>query len=446
MGVMGNVGGVSSERSAEAVGRGLTKPSETIWQRNPIVSMSRHRSFFRFRVRLTFKFIIAMFFLVLMEAAAFGYFFAAREMTYMNEMKRDILLVTLGVIGAGILFTIILTRVLLRPIEKLAVATERVTRGELAQTVDIRSRDEIGDLARAFNQMILQLKESRSDLERKVEERTHQLEENIKQLNQARISTLKMLEDLQSAKRELEMVNRELKETDETKLKFIGIASHELKTPLTAIKANIDFILSEKEEKVPEHLRSYLLTIQRNTNRIQMRMDSMLDLIRIKSGRLLLNREPIHLFEVVGGYINEVKPVDKQLSIQVDVPEDLFIYADRNGLHDIFINLLSNAFKFNSDGGQIKIVASRKNDYVLHEIRDTGIGIPEDQLKKIFEEFHQVESGKHEGTGLGLAITKRLVEEHGGKIWAESRLGEGSSFYFTIPFSVENEDGRSLNS
>ena len=298
-----------------------------------------------------------------------------------NGLKRDILLVTLGVIGLGILFTLILTRILLRPIEKLAEATERVAKGELAQTVDIRSRDEIGDLARAFNQMTLQLKESRMDLERKVEERTHQLEENIAELNRARTSTLKMLEELQSAKRELEMVNRELKEMDETKMKFIGIASHELKTPLTAIKANIDFILSEKEGKIPEHLKSYLLTIQRNTNRIQMRMDQMLDLSRIKSGRLIFNREPILLSEVIGGYINEVKPVDKNLSIQVDIPKDLLVYADRNALHDIFINLLSNAFKFTADGGQISIIASQKDQSILHEIRDTGIGIPEDKTR-----------------------------------------------------------------
>ncbi len=344
------------------------------------------------------------------------------------------------------LLTLILARVLLRPIEKLAAATESVARGELAHIVDIRSRDEIGDLARGFNQMILQLKESRNNLERNVEERTRQLAENIRELSQARTSTLSMLEDLQAAKRELEMVNRELKEADETKLKFIGIASHELKTPLTAIKANVDFILSEKEGQIPEHLKSYLLTIQRNTNRIQMRMDHMLDLSRIKSGHLLIYREPILLSEVIGGYINEVKPVDKNLSISVDIPEGLFIYADRNGFHDIFINLLSNAFKFTSDGGQIKIIASRKNNYILHEIRDTGMGIPNDKIDKIFEEFYQVEGGKHGGTGLGLAITRRLVEEHGGKIWVESKLGEGSSFYFTLPLSLEDEDGRSLHS
>jgi signal transduction histidine kinase len=503
------------------------------------------KSPFHFRISLTFKFIIAMFCLVLMSAVAFGYFFAAREMTLlrthledqgelminsisrfsdqgivnsdpfflqrlaekivegedvifcsvfdkdgkelanvakkgapfeptatyrvtlpirsgdgqqigtsqigfslsklnqrMYEMRGEILLVTLGVIGMGILFTLILTRILLRPIEKLAEATEKVTRGELVQMVDIRSKDEIGDLANAFNQMTLQLKESRNNLERNVEERTHQLEENIAELNRARTSTLKMLEELETAKKELEMVNRELKEMDETKMKFIGIASHELKTPLTAVKANIDFILSEKEGKVPEYLKTYLLTVQRNTNRIQMRMDQMLDLSRIKSDRLLFNREPIRLSEFVGGVINEVTPVDKTLSVQIDIPQDLQLDADKNALHDIFINLLSNAFKFTGDGGQVSIMAKPDDPSMLFEIRDSGMGIPEDKLQMIFDEFYQVEGGKYGGTGLGLAIAKRLVEEQGGRIWATSQLGKGSIFYFTLPLSMENEDGR----
>jgi signal transduction histidine kinase len=510
--------------------------------------MSRFKTFFQFRIRLIFKFIIALIFLVSMTSAAFAYFFLARETalflrqlqtygksiasafapfieygidlsdrsflqrqveiivedeniiqcsivdekgekladavkkgaspdpgllyhltqpiqsregrrigtleiglplqklgTRMFELKRDILLVALGVISVGILLALILTRIFLRPIGKLVAATERVARGQLAQPVDIRSRDEIGDLAKAFNQMTLQLKESRGGLEKNVEERTRQLAENIEELNRARMSTMKMLGDLQSAKRELEMANRALKEMDEIKMKFIGIASHQLKTPLTALKANIDFVLTEKEGKIPEHLKPYLLTIQRNTNRIQGTMDHMMDLTRIKSGSLTLQPKPILLSEVIGGYINEVKPVDKNLSINVDIPKDLFVYADRGWLHDIFINLLFNAFKFTPDGGQVSIVANRKGNHILNEIRDTGIGIPEDKLDKVFEEFYQVEGGKHGGTGLGLAITKRLVEEHGGKIWVESLLGKGSTFYFTLPFSVEHEDGRSLH-
>lgn len=359
-------------------------------------------------------------------------------------MKRDILFVTLGVVGIGFLLTLIFTRILLRPIEELASATEKITEGDLSQAVEIHSRDEIGDLARAFNQMTLQLKDSRNDLEKKVEERTHQLEENIRELNRTKTVTLKMLEDLQMAKRELEMVNRELKEADESRMKFIGIASHELKTPLTAIKANIDFILSEKGGKVPDDLRSPLLTIQRNTNRIQGTMDHMLDLTRIKSGHLHIDREPISLSEVIGGYIHEMKPVDKNLVIQVDIPEDLLVYADRNRLHDIFINLLSNAFKFTPEGGKVSVFASQRDNEILHEIRDTGMGIPEDKLQKIFEEFYQVEGSKYGGTGLGLSIAKRVIEEHGGKIWVESRPGKGSVFYFTLPAFKEKEDGRSV--
>ena len=321
-----------------------------------------------------------------------------------GRLKRDIVVLAVGVAAAGILLAVIFTWILLLPIRKLVMAAEKVGRGDLA-TVDVVSRDEIGDLANAFNHMTLQLKESRDGLERKVEERTQ----------------------------ELERASRELKEMDETKLKFIGIASHELKTPLTAVKANIGFILSEKGGKVPDHMKSYLLTIQRNTYRIERNMDHMLDLARIKAGHLLLSREPILLSEVVGAYINEIKPVDKTLSIALHIPEGLSVQADRVWLHDIFINLLSNAFKFTADGGEVSIRVSTQNDYVLHEIRDTGIGISEDKIEKIFEEFYQVEGSKHGGTGLGLAITKRLVEEHGGKIWARSHVGKGSTFYFTLP-------------
>lgn len=420
---------------------------------------SSFKNFFRFRVSLTFKFLIAMIALVFITSAAFGWFFLGRETMLLqgmieepllqerlSQLKRDILWVTLGVTGIGVLLTLIFTRILLKPIEQLASATESISEGNLSQTLDIHSRDEIGDLARAFNQMTLQLRDSRQHLERKVEERTRQLEENITQLNNARTVTLKMLENLQLAKGELERVNRELKEADETRMKFIGMASHELKTPLTAIKANIDFILSGKAGTVPEELKSHLLTIQRNTNRIQGTMDHMLDFTRIKSGRLLIEPEPILLSEAVRTYLHEVKPVDKNLAIQIEIPDSLKVYADRNRFHDIFVNLLSNAFKFTPEGGQVFTTASQKESEILFEIRDTGIGIPEDKLQKIFEEFYQAEGGKYGGTGLGLAIAKRMIELHGGRIWVESSLGKGSAFFFTLPAFKEKEDGSTIHS
>ena len=361
-----------------------------------------------------------------------------------DELKKQMLPIASGVIGAVILLILASIRTLLPPVGKLIATMERAAKGEWSSSVDIQSRDEFGELAKAFNRVGFHFQGAIEEFEKKLEKRTHQLEEHVDELNQAKTLAQRLENDLESSRRELEMVNRKLKETDVTKLIFIGIASHELKTPLTAIKANIDFVLSEKEGKLPEHLKSYLLTIQRNTNRIKMRMDHMLDLTRIRSGRLHLYREPIHLSQVVGGYINEVKPENKHLLFRVEVPDHLVVYADRNGFHDILVNLLFNAVKFTPDGGEIKVVATPKNDFVLHEIQDTGIGIPQDKLDKVFDEFYQVESGKHGGTGLGLAITKRLVEEHGGRIWVESKVGKGSSFFFTVPAFAENKNGRSF--
>jgi signal transduction histidine kinase len=364
----------------------------------------------------------------------------------MNEIVKDVILITLGLVVIIILLIILSEEILLRPLKKLATATGRVAKGELVSVMDIQSRDEFGDLARAINQITRQFKESKANLEKKVDQRNRLFEETLEELNQTKTSAQKLAKDLESTERELDRVNRKLKEVDVTKLIFIGIASHELKTPLTIIKSNIDFILSEKGGKLPEYLKSHLLSIQRNTNRIRLRMDRMLELSQLRSGSLYISRELLHLSEVVRDYINEVIPTDKNLSIQFDIPEDLYIYADRNGFHDIFFNILSNAIKFTSDGGEIKIIARQKDNYILHEIRDTGMGIPSDKIERIFDEFYQVETGKQGGTGLGLAITKRLIEKHGGKIWVESQLGKGTTFYFTIPHSMENKNGSVLHS
>ena len=359
-----------------------------------------------------------------------------------SQLKQDLILITSGIMTVGILFTILFTRILLRPIQRIRAASEGVAKGELLPVLKIRSRDEFGDLARAFDSITFEFQTTREELEKKSEERARLLEESLEEVNRTKAMGRKTLQDLESAKKELENMNRKLQDVDVTKLIFIGIASHELKTPLTIIKANIDFILSEKSGKLPDYLKSYLLSIQRNTNRIQMRMDRMLDLTRIKSGRLHLSRESIHVADVVSGYVDEVRPSEKNISIQLDIPRGLFVRADRNAFHDILVNLLSNAIKFTSGGGKIKVTIRPKDNFVLHEVKDSGIGIPQDKVGKVFDEFYQVESGKHGGTGLGLAITKRLVEEQGGKIWVESQLEKGSTFFFTLPRSMEKEDGR----
>ena len=357
-------------------------------------------------------------------------------------VKKTVGILILLVVGVGIAVTIFLVQIIVTPIGQLVLATQRIARGDLSHPVVISTDDEIGDLARSFNQMVKQLEDSRKELEdysrtleRKVEKRTTELERNVRELSEARIATLNILEDINEAKKELEKANRELMEMDEMKSKFLGTASHELKTPLTAIKANVDFILSGREGPIPRNLRQYLFTIQRNTNRIQEIMEKMLDMARIKAGKVDLLVERVNLLSAVKEFVKEIKPVEKRIDIKIKISRNIHVQADKDRLHDIYVNLLSNAFKFTPTGGEVRIGARRDNDVVLAEVSDTGVGIPEDQREKVFDEFYQVYRRRYGGTGLGLTIVKGIVEEHGGKIWVNSKLGRGSSFYFTVPLA-----------
>ena len=356
------------------------------------------------------------------------------------EVKRTVGILVLLVVVIGILVTILLVDIIVKPIDQLVSATQRIARGDLSHPVTISTKDEIGDLARSFNQMVTQLEDSRTELEeysktleKKVEDRTAELEKHVNELSEARSATLNILEDINEAKKELEKANRELIAMDEVKSKFLGTASHELKTPLTAIKANVDFILSGREGPIPRNLRQYLATIQRNTNRIQEIMEKMLDMARIKAGKIGLLVEKVNLLSTVKECVKEIKPIDKRVDIKINIPRNIYVEADKDRLHDIYINLLSNAFKFTPTGGKVKVAARRDNDVVVSEISDTGVGIPEDQREKVFDEFYQVDRRQFGGTGLGLTIVKGIVEEHGGKVWVESEIGRGSSFFFTVP-------------
>ena len=360
----------------------------------------------------------------------------------MAGVKEHVGILMLAIVGIGIIVTIFLVDIIVNPIGQLVSATQRIARGDLSHPVVINTNDEIGDLARSFNQMVKQLEDSREELEnysrtleKKVEERTARLRRNVRELSEARKATLNILEDINEAKKELEKANRELMAMDEMKSKFLGTASHELKTPLTAIKANVDFILSGREGPIPRNLRQYLSTVQRNTNRIQEIMEKMLDMARIKAGKIGLLVEKVNLLTAVKGYLREIKPIEKRLDIKIKIPRGVYVQADKDRLHDIYINLLSNAFKFTPKGGEVRITARRDNDVVLAGVSDTGVGIPEDQCEKVFDEFYQVDRRRYGGTGLGLTIVKGIVEEHGGKIWVDSEVGKGSTFYFTVPLA-----------
>jgi signal transduction histidine kinase len=357
-----------------------------------------------------------------------------------DALKRAATLLTLLVVAVGIVATLLVVQITVKPIRALLDATQRIARGELDNPVEIASSGEIRDLSEAFNDMAFELQQSHSQLEeysrtleRSVQDRTEELEKSVKELSDSRMATINILEDVKEAKTQLERVNAELLALDEMKSKFIGTISHELKTPFTAIKANIDFILSGREGKVPQNLNQYLLTIQRNTNRVRKIMEDFLNVAQIHAGRRHLEPEGLKLGRTVREYLAEIGPIDKKFHVKVDIPNHISVFADRNRLHDVYVNLLLNALKFSPKGGEIRISARRHNGQILSEVSDQGVGIPPDKLESIFDEFFQIDRKRYGGTGLGLSIVKGIIHEHGGRIWVDSRPGEGSTFFFTLP-------------
>ncbi len=248
---------------------------------------------------------------------------------------------------------------------------------------------------------------------------------------------------------QLERTNQELRKIDSMKSEFVSVASHELRTPLAAIKNAVQLILSGKTGEINENQTKFLSMAERNINRLTNILSDLLNLSRIESGKIELKFENIDLKNVVDLAASSLRPHAgvKSIQIEVEIPESLpAVYGDQDKIEQILTNLIGNAVKFTPDGGKILISAEpishdQKDGYgnmVAISVKDTGIGIPADQLDAVFEKFHQVEGSLHRsvsGTGLGLAITKGLVEAHQGKIVVESEVGKGSAFTFTLPIS-----------
>ncbi|MBS3906416.1 MAG: hybrid sensor histidine kinase/response regulator [Syntrophaceae bacterium] len=250
-----------------------------------------------------------------------------------------------------------------------------------------------------------------------------------------------LLRDLKQKSMELEKANEDLKRLDNLKSIFVSSVSHELRTPLTVIKEFISLMLEGHAGTLTEDQREYLGIAHRNILRLTNLIDTLLDFSRIESGKgLQLKFEPARLMEVVEdasltlAHVFEEKRVTLENRLDPDIPQ---VLIDRNRLVEVLINLINNGIKFTPTGGRITIDTkglTEKRDYLKVVVSDTGIGIPPEDLPRVFDRFYQGQStGISMGSGLGLAITKEIIEGHQGSIQAESRLGSGTSFVFTLP-------------
>jgi signal transduction histidine kinase len=223
---------------------------------------------------------------------------------------------------------------------------------------------------------------------------------------------------------------------DEMKSGVISTVSHQLKTPLTSIRMAIHLLLDEKSGALTPKQEDLLVTAREDADRLHTIVEELLDIGRIGSGKVRMDLSPLlpqrMVLEGLEPYRSAAR--DQGVSIVVDVPEDLpQVWADPTRIAHVFANLLSNALKYTPPGGKVSLSARAEEETVRFRISDTGIGIPDRYIPRIFEQFFRVpEQGPGTGAGLGLAIVKEIVEAHGGTVGVESREGEGSTFLFSL--------------
>jgi PAS domain S-box-containing protein len=241
----------------------------------------------------------------------------------------------------------------------------------------------------------------------------------------------------------------ERRKIDQMKKEFISVVSHELRTPLTSIRGSLGLIAGGVYDKKPEKMRNMIEIAARQSDRLVRLVNDILDLRRLESGQTKFNFQPHHAAELIGQSVDVMLPQAEQSQITLCIiPCEVEVLADGDAILQTLTNLLSNAIKFSPENSTITIsakvipqdLATQKKlpTSALFSIQDQGRGIPEDKLESIFGQFQQVDASdarEKGGTGLGLAICRNIIEQQGGKIWVESVLNQGSTFYFTVPLS-----------
>jgi signal transduction histidine kinase/CheY-like chemotaxis protein len=276
----------------------------------------------------------------------------------------------------------------------------------------------------------------------------------LAQSRQQRAELAETVDDLRAANVQMARLNRlaqSLRQAAEderrAKEQFVANVSHELRTPLNMIIGFCEMITNAPETynaasggRVPPALLADLNIVLRNSRHLSELIDDVLDLSQIEAGRMALTKERVSLAEIIDSAAIAVRPLmaSKHLALAVDVADDLpLVFCDRTRIREVVLNLLSNAARFTERGG-VTIQARQEGEDIVVSVADTGPGISEEDGKRLFQPFEQLDASirrRHGGTGLGLSISKGFVELHDGRIWVESRRGAGTTFYFSLPIN-----------
>jgi signal transduction histidine kinase len=345
-----------------------------------------------------------------------------REQQKMDSLRGSVaatnrrsLIIMAGFVASSIALAALLGFVIswsfILPVQEAHGFVTQVAKGNFEATINVPNRDEFGALADRMNQMSRELRT--------------------------------LYAKQQEAARELQSLNERLQQASNAKSEFLANMSHELRTPMNAILGFVEMLLDDIYGKVPPELREPLVDIQVNGKHLLNLINDVLDLSKIEAGRMELALAEYSVQDIVDTLKASLHSLarEKGLEFVAAAQEDIpLACGDGKRITQCLTNLAGNALKFTKQG-RVEVWVERQGDNLLYRVSDTGIGIPQNELENIFGEFQQVDTAitrEFSGTGLGLNITKKFVEMHGGRIWVESELGKGSTFFFSIPLRVNH--------
>ncbi|PIN87177.1 hypothetical protein COV19_00810 [Candidatus Woesearchaeota archaeon CG10_big_fil_rev_8_21_14_0_10_44_13] len=309
-----------------------------------------------------------------------------------SSNTRYFTLIFMAVLAFSIAAALLFSGSISKPILELTNASKELEKGNFKARVDIRTGDELGELGNTFNK-------TASTLERADEERS---------------------------------------QLDKAKTEFLSITSHELRSPMTPMKAQLQMLLRGYYGKLNKKQKESTDIILRNTERLDGIILDFLEISRIEAARLKFNFVKTDLIGHINNVVKEMKAFmsEKRIKIELDLGKLPVIEADPDRTMQVLRNLLNNAIKFSNNNSKVIVHVEPKDKHILFSVKDSGIGMSHQERIRLFEPFYQAEQTiyrKYGGVGLGLSICRGIVESQGGKIWAESESGKGSTFYFTLP-------------
>ncbi|NOX62768.1 MAG: HAMP domain-containing protein [Chloroflexi bacterium] len=297
---------------------------------------------------------------------------------------QEVTLIAAGVaLLAAVVVSMFTARRIVLPIHHMMEASREIAAGNFDRRVEVSGQDELGELARSFNQMAAKLEQ-----------------------------------------------------TEQRRMELIGDVAHELRTPLSNIKSVMEGLVDGVLPAEPETF----LSVEREVMRLQRLVQDLQELSRAEAGQLALDRRRLRPAELVEAALARLRWQfeDKGVALVVEVSEDLpAVLADPARVTQVLLNLLGNALQYTPPGGEVRVSARPRDGFVEFEVRDTGIGVSAEHLPYLFERFYRVDKSRSRasgGSGIGLTISRHIVEAHGGRIWARSAgKGRGSAFGFTLP-------------